>query len=1535
MATNWSKLRPWNGSEEKAFEGLCCQLAAGEQCPPGSRFIRKGAPDAGVECFWQTPSGDEYGWQAKFFLAPPTPSQWAQIDESVETALEKHPRLTRYTVCLPVDRSDPRLSGQKSFLDRWNERVAKWVGWARKRKMSVDFVYWGDSELTSRLDREENRGRYWFWFNREQFTPEWFRRKLEVAITNASDRYTPELHVDLPISNVFDALGRTPAFHDRLNTLYRELREAARRFTPTSVSEEAKESATWAVGAVRQLSDLLDGVLIPLIEEPRLASVRKIPVDELEQQARALGEQLDQTWNTFHQLLHERPRTKGKEEGEDAKRRKLEEDAHHCLVLASAANRLASLCTADEMVVADRPMLLLVGEAGQGKTHLLCDVAQRDMKAGRPRILLHGSHFSDAEPWSQVVRMLGLNCTTEEFLGALEAAAQGSSCRILILIDALNEGDGRALWEKYLPGMLTEVSRSPWLGIAVSVRTSYESLVIPDGLVPGRLSRVIHHGFQEHEYEAVHRFFQHFGIQPTIPLLVPEFTKPLFLKLFCLSMHERGLTRVPLGLRGITAILDSFVVGVNHRLSRRMDYDEKSNLVLKAIDVFVSLMDIDGTYHLPRDKVVAAVNKLHPTAGYDKSLFRNLVTEGVFAENRWSGAQGTHDVVHITYERFADHLLAKHLLDRYLDPTNPARAFGARAKIGKLLRTESDCWRHSGLIEAFSVQLPERVGKELVELTPHTRTFDVVQRAFIQSLVWRGEKAFGKDTFEYIDSLLGSGHTWPGVLDAMLTVAPVPDHPLNSDCLHRLLSAHAMPKRDVWWSIFLHERWGTQGAVNRLVDWAWADSGGMLPGEDVVILAGTAIAWFLTSSNRFLRDRATKALVRLFDNKLSLLRRLLDRFRGVDDPYVTERLMAVSYGCAMRSRSAAGLSEIAEEVAAQVFRSTGSLPQLFTRDFARGVIECARDRGVIPADAFPESSPPYKSNWPEIEIPSPETIEEWGVWRSDMGPVERGQSEVYSSIMNDAFSDFSTYVIGDLGEWTSVRIGTSPPKSIEQQYDEFRDRLSPKQRSKLDALARVFENVQFCLDLGHESRKKFLERDITDEELRTVEMSVEEEFLTLLKRSPAKRRIYQDIIRPYLKNPHQFRREHPLDAQAARRWMVQRVIDYGWTAERFGRFDETVQHGRYEGRTGHKAERIGKKYQWIALRELLARLSDNFYLRKERYGTGGYKVYSGIWDIDHGHGRDIDPSLTIRRTKATGLESTASWWSPVSYTNWNTLQDGPTWLRTGVDLPPLPDIVRVTRPEDGSEWFVLDTHLNWREPARPGLKSYDRTQRSLYYIIRSYFVSQADSASFFRWSKKQHFMGRWMPEPYEVYGVALGEFYWSPWFRAWASDAQVDWTNGDSDRMPYKVLVPSLDFAHEASGYDCSVDDSFTISLPAPALVDGMRLSWSGIEGQYLDAGGELVAFDPSVHETGPGALLVRAEPLLRHLTENGLELFWTVLGEKQLIGGDHDSIRPGWLEIDGAYRLTGKGIVGELRSEHRLSGRVSRNPKAKGKRPK
>jgi hypothetical protein len=140
---DWNNLRPLDGSQQSAFEELCCQLAVYEKSPAGSKFVRKGAPDAGVECYWVLPGGDEWGWQTKYFTSPPDDGQWRQVDDSVKTALAKHPRITTYTVCFPIDRQDPRIEDQKWFMDKWNEHLEKWQGWAATENRTVEFGYWG------------------------------------------------------------------------------------------------------------------------------------------------------------------------------------------------------------------------------------------------------------------------------------------------------------------------------------------------------------------------------------------------------------------------------------------------------------------------------------------------------------------------------------------------------------------------------------------------------------------------------------------------------------------------------------------------------------------------------------------------------------------------------------------------------------------------------------------------------------------------------------------------------------------------------------------------------------------------------------------------------------------------------------------------------------------------------------------------------------------------------------------------------------------------------------------------------------------------------------------------------------------------------------------------------------------------------------------------------------------------------------------------------------------------------------------------
>ena len=73
--------------------------------------------------------------------------------------------------------------------------------------------------------------------------------------------------------------------------------------------------------------------------------------------------------------------------------------------------------------------MLLTGNAGTGKTHLLCDVARGRVKAEHPTVLLMGQQFISLEnPWTQALDQLDLReLSIEKFIGALESAAQ--ACR--------------------------------------------------------------------------------------------------------------------------------------------------------------------------------------------------------------------------------------------------------------------------------------------------------------------------------------------------------------------------------------------------------------------------------------------------------------------------------------------------------------------------------------------------------------------------------------------------------------------------------------------------------------------------------------------------------------------------------------------------------------------------------------------------------------------------------------------------------------------------------------------------------------------------------------------------------------------------------------------------------------------------------------------------------------------------------------------------------------------------------------------------
>jgi len=1534
---DWNAIRPLNGARADGFEELCAQLARAES-PTGSRFERKGAPDAGVECYAVLSDGTEWGWQAKYFKGLGD-SQWSQLDESIKTAVEKHPRLVRYFVCVPLDLHDARVDGRKSAKARWDEHVEKWTKWASNCG-TIEFVYWGSSELLERLSRPQHVGRVRFWFDVRRFDGAWFSARLDEAVRTAGPRYTRKIHVDLPIAGEFEAFGRTDRFFDRIKAHARKIREKFR--TPEYSEPNPAEPTLDAATAV--LSSKVQAVLAGLgtVEAQPVGSLPFKGIADHVDAAEAAAEEVAR-------LLAEREREQeakpeamtGTKASHPSYRSNPFRDRRIRLLGLSSELRSAREALTHAEGIAGGALMLLRGVAGTGKTHLLCDVARQRVTADRPTVLLMGQRFvSNDAPWTQALQQLDLaGLSAEEFAGALESAAQAAGSRALVLIDAINEGAGRVIWPSHLAAFLAHLERSPWIGVVLSVRSSYEEIVVPEE-VRTRAAAVTHHGFMEHEYDATRTFFVHYGLElPSTPLLAPEFRNPLFLKTLCRGLHEKGERRLPRGFHGITAVFELYLGAINDRLASALGFDPRTQLVRQALEAVSKTLIDSGERWLTLAKAGEVVNGLLPGRDFERSLYRGLVVEGVLVEEAaWRQDADREEVIFVAYERFADHLAAKTLLDRHLDANDPASAFSAGGPLAFFCDEKQ--YVAPGLLEAMCIQVPERTGKELIILAPKIADRWGTGDAFRQSLVWRALTAFSDGTREALNKLCRNDHDLHDTLDVLLTVATLPGHPFNARFLDQRLRMDTMPERDAWWSVYLHQTWGTHGAVDRLVDWASSVASSTALDEQTVELCATALSWMLTTSNRFLRDRATKALVCLLTGRLAAVVRLVKRFADLDDPYVLERVYAVAYGTAMRCHDPAEVGDLAGCVYGRVFAAGTPPPHILLRDYARGVVERALHLGSkIDANAD-RIRPPYTSQWPTIPTEKDITplLPDWSRGSYDSGDLEWGRNRIGSSVMGD---DFAHYVIGTnssstASDWLSLKLDEpawKPPERPEGLLRALLPELSEGERrawEKFEAADKAHDEASrsFVADWFAQRDKGGTTGDVDLSDMDALALEIEkarppevaalenrrEEALATLEAALTEEHAQRVNEMLAAKNGDREGRWPPrFDLGQIQRYILWRVFDLGLTTERFGRFDRFFIG--YAGREASKAERIGKKYQWIAYHEIMALVADQFQYREEFREENGDQSYEGPWQD---YLRDIDPSCTMRASRggtSWGGHSRA-WWGSARYENWGDPGNPREWVLCCNDLPTVEDLLSVTRPDDASRWLNAQGYFNWKQQAPADRDSTDVECRELWYLCTGYLIRAEDGQAFVKWAEDVDFWGRWMPNAPEVYRMFLGEHGWALASRYFQQQYFGDdgWTQPNHG-CPVKIRAVAFEYLREAGGFDCSVDESYTLRLPASELVTGLGIRWTGVGADFVDAGGRLAALDPTVHADGPSALLLREDLLREFLAREKLTICWTVLGEKRVLGagfspGQHHAA----LRLSGAYALGDKGPVGFLK---------------------
>lgn len=1501
MSLDWNKLKP-NFDTRSSFEELCCQLARYENLPENSIFVRKGTPDAGVECFWKLPDNNEWGWQAKWFPTSPSSSQWTQIDNSVKKALEKHPDLTKYFICLPLNRSDERREGQQSFLDKWNEHVEKW-----KQIKNIDFEYWGSSEIEDRLSRTEHSGRCKYFFDKNFLSDTWFTNKLDEAIVSAGSRYTPELNVKLPIAKIFETLGRTPQFFNRLK----------------KVSKNIKKEYHYAI--TKKLVENIDSDFVTFDNKMNFIFQTLVNADKIEQKKIDFHNIHEESKNILIIItdiiskLEQKIREIKESEGDSIQHSKdpYSDTFHHFLKLQEKISELEFWSQSDSMLVANTGALLLRGDAGNGKTHLFCDIAKERIANNRPTVLIHGGHLNVGNPKKQILQELDLDGTFDEFLYGLESVAQAHNSRALIMIDALNEGEGQRIWPKYLAELLEIISRYSWIGIAISVRTSYEETIIPEPISSDKLSSFTHDGFKNISDEAIKIFFDNNGIErPSIPLLVPEFTNPLFLKILCKGLKDKGLHKIPKGLKGVTSVYDFFIDTINDKLHKIdfLDYPKHQKKVHKAVDIITELFVTNNTHFLNYDDVDTALQSIHHSDTLSKSLLHHLVSEGILNEDLFFNEKKEKvPVIRFAYERFGDNLIIKNILKDIKTKTNLLKLFNKKGIFGKYFETDFSLMEYRGIIESIYIQIPEQFSKELIELKPKFSNHPVLIESFIDSFMWRHPSSIKKSTLLIIEKYVTKRRQFlDRFFRVLLTITSDPENKLNAIYLNNYLKKMDMPTRDSLWSIFLHDEFYEENnIVKRYIDWAWnGNKSNIAPSS--LYLTGLTLTWFLTSSNRHIRDTATKALVGLLFNQLETLRQILKEFSKCNDPYVSERLFAVAYGCVMKSDNKKQIKLLASETYSFIFKNGKPSLNIVLRDYAKGIIDYAIFKKIKLDIDYNKVLPPYKSDLIK-KFPTKKQIKLLKQKIGEPSEYTNGGYSIFQSL--GSMGDFYRYTIGansDSFEWSNVPL-LQNNRSREKIFQEFAGDINKKQKTAWKNYYAITHEPDKFRGIPKESRKKVFGFSFEDNKFDKVVTDTQNYLYKQL--NPKQKRIFSKYIEPYLK--HSFNRtprEDLFNLHPFANWIIKRVFELGWTKEKFGSFDRNVQR-QWGFRSTDKPERIGKKYQWIAFAELQASISDNFEFNRD-FGERSFQQYKGPWQM---YDRDIDPSLIMSKTnRIRHIEPESScWWFPFPYDAWETHSDL-DWLKKTTDLPNFESIIEVVNPKDNVKWLVLQSRYNLQQPISAEKEPYDTPRRDIFFHVDSCIIEKSNTKKWYDWGVKQTYSDSRFPDHDYGTNTFLGEFYWAPSVQSIISYGDPFWTKQDNSlgKLPSKAYVPSYRYAQD-SEYDCSMTEGIQILLPNKLLVDKMNLK-NNLDGTFIDVNNNVVAFDPSVFEEGPSVLLIKKDEFINFLEQNDYNIVWQVIGQKIILGGwAGDTKWKGDLNIHGIYRLDNNEIKGKFDSEY------------------
>lgn len=1262
-------------------------------------------------------------------------------------------------------------------------------------------------------------------FNKLNLADEWFGETLKRSLDDLNPRYESGFHVDNnEIQRHFDLLYRNEAIQKYIVGIINEARNSLLQVTEYRNIRNAIEC-------------IINGFVVP--NKQNYESVLTW-YNEFDSITQAIAKEKEIVQNELNS------RYANKENNDNAQWDKLYYKERQLNELDSIIYDFNFIENKYFQFI-NNNVLVVEGDCGQGKSHLLGYVAESQsiINGDNRTILLLGQKFIFSQsPQEQIVQMLGLNASFQEFVSACEARGCIDNKITVIMVDAINECYNQNLWKQYLNDIVVYIKDLKYVKFVCSIRTTYKEHIFSDRLLKniesGDISLIKVQGFKNNLSEAIPYFFDFYKIPITTAAFFNfEFENPLFLRTYC-EAYKNGFNA---DSKNIFALYEAYSreeekkIREIHNITDGVPY---TNLIISAI----------GTYMFKNNQNYIFESELYTSL----SLYPNahIILDGLIkAKVLLAYFLNNQRIIYICYERFADFLVAKHIVDSF----DSYEALSSWI-ITDMLKTNTYGMFNKAYVEgrfsALSVLVREKYHKEIIDCLSlidglSDYTYNQIVLEYLNAISYRADVDIDeKDYYEYIVPHIQTQSAVEKHLDLLISLSGR-QCSLNMNSTTRWLLEYPINERDYIWTLYINSHYCEGERIFYTVQYFLHDKLDYIVSEERV-LYGQLLVWFFTASNRELRDKSSKALIRLMKNEIKVMKQLLNIFSNVNDPYIISRLYGCIYGAILQTENinTIEMKELCQYIYESVFRQDVVYPDILLRDYALNVIEYCVHCGVDMDFPIEECHPPYKS----FDIPT--------------FSIEK-LNEFYPEFVRD--KTFGT--------------------------DAIKSSLAPEYGIK--------EFVSMYGDFG--------------------------------------RYTFQSALRDF----------EEVDYEKVFSYAYGYIIEtLGYKNEYFSDYDRHIGVGR--SRRFGNLERIGKKYEWIAMHHILALVADSHSVDTKYYG--GEKEYHGTW---HPCVRDFDPTAQIENSNR--VYEIGTFLARPIYSNWDLSNDD--WTKID-DVGNLKENIRLI-DNNGDAWIALYFSID-----DTSSKDYEKDRQSVWLNSTACLIRKREFNNFINQVKQNKLYWRKLHvgESYGNSSVFIREYIWSPAFldeyRDYSFSVEIPGKHIVKKKIPiFKIDGVPIEQVSEETleeticdcslvnlsieeseeereynepiskyvatvmpcyykylwerGQDYSNSDTVEVRLPVSYIIE--QLGLKQIKDGVWSVHDEIACVDFKLIKGSNVDGLYIKEKYLSQIMNDDMTIVWVGMGEKQHLYGTSRQHIQSWSEIDSLIYLNKNNKFVEMQS--------------------